>query len=77
MVAQRNQSINVFKKDWKKDELDKKSDFCKGVGHSNKDQCLKLIGYPEWFTANKKKFNDGGSPYGSNSTKMVAHVSTD
>lgn len=33
LVARRNQSRNGFKKDWKKEKLDRKCDFCKVVGH--------------------------------------------
>ncbi|VFQ77295.1 unnamed protein product [Cuscuta campestris] len=37
--------------------------YCKGIGHV-KEQCFKLIGYPDWFKGNKGK--KGQSSYGGN-----------
>lgn len=50
-------------------KLDKKCDFCKGIEHT-KDQCFKLIGYPEWF----KKNRSVGSSF---SSRMAANVTAD
>ncbi|XP_057252267.1 uncharacterized protein LOC130592117 [Beta vulgaris subsp. vulgaris] len=53
------------KKDWKKEKLEKKCDHCKGKGHTM-DQCFKIIGYPEWYTAVKgAKGGNGGSTGGN------------
>ncbi|XP_048492826.1 uncharacterized protein LOC125493477 [Beta vulgaris subsp. vulgaris] len=77
LVAQIDQTRDNFRTDWKKDKLDRKCDFCKKISHT-KDQDFKFIGDSEWFTDNKKKFNNGGSnSYVSSSTRIAAHVSTD
>lgn len=61
LAVQRSQTY--VKKDWKKDKYDRKCDFCKGKGHT-KEQCFKIIGYPDWY--NPKKNKVGG--------KMAANV---
>lgn len=55
---------NCYRKDCRKDKVDRSCDFCKKQGHI-RDTCFKLKGFPEWFT---KKY---GVP-----SKVAAHVST-
>ncbi|XP_057249409.1 uncharacterized protein LOC130590847 [Beta vulgaris subsp. vulgaris] len=60
------------KRDWKKEKLEKLNlycDYCKGKGHI-KDQCFKLIGFPDWYHKKPGGFNH-------NSGKMSAHVATE
>ncbi|XP_048492976.1 uncharacterized protein LOC125493557 [Beta vulgaris subsp. vulgaris] len=63
------------KRDWKKEKFDKKCDHYKGKGHTM-DQCFKLIGYPEWYTAVKNAKGGNASGIGG-SRKFVANVHID
>jgi len=55
-----SESVNALvargtvKKDFKKSKMNKVCDHCQKPGH-DKDQCFKLIGYPEWYDDLKDK----------------------
>ncbi|XP_057246861.1 uncharacterized protein LOC130589573 [Beta vulgaris subsp. vulgaris] len=48
-----------------------KCEYCKGKGHT-KDQCFKLIGFPDWY--HKKPSSTSGNTSGG---KIAAHVAVD
>ncbi|XP_056698081.1 uncharacterized protein [Spinacia oleracea] len=60
--SQPSSSTTGGKRDWKKEKMDRYCDYCKNKGHT-KDQCFKLIGYPDWYPKNSK-----------NGVKMAANV---
>lgn len=55
----------MYKKDWKKDKLDRFCDHCKKQGHT-KETCFKIHGFPEWFG---KKYG-----VGTGNSKLAANV---
>ncbi|XP_048494780.1 uncharacterized protein LOC125494928 [Beta vulgaris subsp. vulgaris] len=60
---QHSYAKNSYKKDWRKEKLERMCDYCKKQGHT-RDVCFKLKGFPEWFT---KKYGV--------TTKLAAQVS--
>ncbi|KAJ9559500.1 hypothetical protein OSB04_004660 [Centaurea solstitialis] len=56
------------KKNVKEDKTNLKCDHC-GMSRHTKDQCFRLVGYPEWWTDGHKKGTKGiGSEKGRNTT---------
>jgi len=56
------------RKDMRKSKFTKVCEYCQKPGHE-RDQCFKLIGYPEWYDDFKGKKKSAGS-------RLAAHVSS-
>ncbi|CAO2829099.1 unnamed protein product [Amaranthus hypochondriacus] len=57
---------------WQREKNSRFCDHCKVKGHTI-DQCFKLIGYPDWYTAIQGSIKPSGK-LGRTGPKMAAHV---
>ncbi|XP_021843649.2 uncharacterized protein [Spinacia oleracea] len=57
------------KRDWKKEKQGRLCDYCKAKSHT-RDQCFKLIGYPDWYM-------DGNNSKNGGNVRVAAHVNVE